>query len=640
MPNDQIDIGKVAWDPAIDASKVAWDDERSRGDEVLRQLGLTARAGVKGFVALPGTVADAASGIVNEGLDLARGKGNGFRFQTTRQALDNVMTGAGLPKAQNATERMVQDVVGGGFGAGGSVATGRVLQSASAPMVQQAGRLLATGPGMQTLSGVTGSGAMGVTREGGGGPVAQAAVGVLGAAAPSAGLAGATEGVKRVWRGGEAGRQRVAENIELFRNAANTHPSVGQATEARFPRAVESLLSKSPGGAGVMTRAAEHQTAAFGQRVNQIADDLAPGASSIKAGESITGGVEGFKEGFKKLQDRLYDKLDQHIPAQAPVPVGNTEFALKQLNEGIEGAPNLSQFFRNSKLVGIDRALQADLERSVNGGTLPYEAVKKLRTLVGREIADNSLVSDVPRSQYRALYGALSEDLGRAASSAGPQAQHAWQWANTYSRTQLERLDQLSGIVGKDAPEKVFQAAMSGSAEGDTILRRVVDAIPKDNRKEVAAAVLRRMGRATAGNQNDVGNVFSTETFLTNLNRLSPEAKRTLFDRLGVPSVMKGLRDLSGAATNIREGSKVFSNPSGSGQVIGAQTPAWAAGALLLSGHPAAAGATAAAPLATNALARHLTSPQTVDALARPTSISPAIAPAEINMLTRIFSGR
>jgi hypothetical protein len=46
-------------------------------------------------------------------------------------------------------------------------------------------------------------------------------------------------------------------------------------------------------------------------------------------------------------------------------------------------------------------------------GKLPYEALKKLRTLVGREMADSSIVSDVPRSKWTALYGALVEGHGR-----------------------------------------------------------------------------------------------------------------------------------------------------------------------------------------------------------------------------------
>lgn len=52
--------------------------------------------------------------------------------------------------------------------------------------------------------------------------------------------------------------------------------------------------------------------------------------------------------------------------------------------------------------------------------------MKKLRTLVGVEIAENSLMSDVPRSKWNPLHGARSADLGTAATQAGPQATAAF----------------------------------------------------------------------------------------------------------------------------------------------------------------------------------------------------------------------
>jgi hypothetical protein len=198
-------------------------------------------------------------------------------------------------------------------------------------------------------------------------------------------------------------------------------------------------------------------------------------------------------------------------------------------------------------------------------------------------------------------------------------------------------LEQLSGIVGKDAPEKVFSAAMSGTAEGNTVLKRVVDAIPKENRKELASAVLRRMGKATAGNQNDVGDVFSTETFLTNLNKLSPDSRNTLFGRLGVPDTENKLLKLAGVASNVREGSKVFANPSGTGQAVSAQAPFWTAAGALATGHPGLAAGALAAPVAANRLAYFMTDPNTVNMLARTTTTPKGTEASGLNALARVL---
>ncbi|MNX46024.1 Transglycosylase SLT domain protein [compost metagenome] len=666
---EAINADAVQWDekPGIDAKSVIWDaPAKPAQNELMRQGGLTARAGVKGVLTLPGMASDAITGVANAGLDayhnvrapeigeLVTGKQKGFRFRTVNSALDNIMTGAGIPEPRDATERVVQDMASGMAGAGGTVAAGKLLQSAAAPVAQSVGSLFAAGPGIQTISGATSAGASGVTRESGGGAVAQGVAGMAGAFAPGVGSAGIAESTRRLVRGGEAGRQKVAENIKLFEDATGTVPSVGQATERRIPRAVESILAKTPGGAGVMNRSAQQKADAMAASVTKLADELSPSGSAINAGEAITTGVQGFKDGFKAIQGRLYETLDQHIKPGTPLDVSNTRAALAALNEGIPGAPNISEFFKNSKIKGIDAALVADLEAAmakkskpfsgllgpekanIADAQLPYEAIKKLRTLVGNEIADNSLLADVPRSKWTKLYAALSDDLGVAASQAGPDAEQSFQWANQFTRSQLERLEKLSGIVGKDAPEKVFTAAMSGTAEGNTVLKRVVDAIPKENRKELASAVLRRMGRATNGNQNELGDAFSTETFLTNLNKLSPDSRSTLFGRLGMPQTESKLLEFAKVASNVREGSKVFANPSGTQPALSAQATGIGGLAALVSGNLPLAAAAIGTPVAANRLANRLTNPDTVKWLGRKTEFpTAAITAAELNSLAR-----
>jgi hypothetical protein len=326
---------------------------------------------------------------------------------------------------------------------------------------------------------------------------------------------------------------------------------------------------------------------------------------------------------------------------------------LEALNEGVPGAPGVSEFFKNSKIKSIESALVSDLEAAlaakapqqnflmnspkpdIADARLPYEAIKKLRTLVGNEIADNSLLSDVPRSKWTALYAALSDDLGVAAKQAGPQAEQSWQWANKYTSSQLSRLEDLSKVVGKDSPEKIFNAAMSGSAEGNTIIKRVVDAIPKENRKELAAVVLKRMGQATNGNQNAAGDAFSAETFLTNINKLSPESRATLFGRLDLPDVPNKLVDLARMAGNMREGSKVFANPSGTQQAVSQQAASLGLGGALLTGQYGLAAAGAGGVVGANLLARRMNNPEFVKWLGKSTELSPSIAPAEVNALSR-----
>ena len=338
-------------------------------------------------------------------------------------------------------------------------------------------------------------------------------------------------------RGG-ATPQRVQENIDAF-NAAGARPSAGQATQGRFARSTESLLTRVPGSAGVLASKSAQQAQDIGAGLEAQAATLAPKSSAEQAGRLIFKGISGeggFVDQFKQVQGKLYDQLDQFIPQSQPVNVSNTKAALERLTADIPDAPNVSKLFKNAKIQGIEGALTTDINTTGSkglftdwlaagenkNGVLPYDAVKKLRTLVGNQLSDWNITSDVPRSQWKALYGALSEDLRGAASNAGPQAMRAWSRANTFTRAGMNRIDVLNSVVDKaGGPERIFSAAISGTKEGATTLRAVMQSLPEDGQKMISATVLRRLGRATSGQQNELGDKFSTETFLTNWNGLS-----------------------------------------------------------------------------------------------------------------------
>lgn len=495
---------------------------------------------------------------------------------------------------------------------------------------------------------VAGAEASQVAADLGADPATQAVAGLAGGATANAGRAGLAEGVKRSFRGGEEGRQTVAGNIAAFEQSGDI-PSVGQATQNRRMQATESLLSRTPGSAGVMASRAEDQAANLGAGIERKANSLSPKASAEQAGRAIERGVRGeggFVENFKAKQKSLYDELDRYVKPQTGVDLSNTTKALEQLNAPIKGAENTSKFFQNAKMRSIEDALKKDLEASggnpavadletviAGGGKLPYEAVKKLRTLVGNEMADSSILSDVPRSKWKAFYGALSTDMEQAAKAAGPDATAAWNRANNYTRAGMKRLETIDHVIERNGgPEAIFTAATSGTKEGATTLRAVMQSLPEDAQKTVSATVLRRLGRATPGKQNDLGEKFSTETFLTNWNSMSPQAKAVLFDRYGA-GFRQDMDQVAKVASNLREGSKVWQNPSGTGQAT-AQTGAVVAFATsLATGNVGTAGAIAGSVGAANLSARLMNHPPFVKWLAKTTKAPPNAIPSLVNQL-------
>jgi len=296
--------------------------------------------------------------------------------------------------------------------------------------------------------------------------------------------------------------------------------------------------------------------------------NLAPKSDATSAGRAIFRSVKapgGFIDKKKATQARLYGELDQHIAPDAYVDVGNTLRTLQDLTRSIPGAASTSSVLQTPRLQAIARSFVEDVG---NGTTLPYDAVRKLRSMVGKELESPDLAPDVKIGQWKALYGSLTEDMKGAATAAGPKAAQAWSRANTYTRAMMDRLDTIDHVVTKNGgPEKVFQAAMTGTKEGATTLRAVMRSLPIDARKQVSAAVLRRLGRAVDSQQDDLGEAFNVGSFLTNWNKLSPEAKSVLFNGYS-PSFRMDMDKLARVASNLRSGSQVYANPPGTAAAL------------------------------------------------------------------------
>lgn len=198
--------------------------------------------------------------------------------------------------------------------------------------------------------------------------------------------------------------------------------------------------------------------------------------------------------------------------------------------------------------------------------TIPFQAVKKTRTLVGNEIADTNLASSVPRSKWKPLYGALADDMQAAANAAGPDAAHAYKQANDFSRAGMSRLDRVQPFVNPDAPEQSFNLLNRTLGDNTSTFQAVKKTLPEGARGTVAATVIDKLGKATPGQQNAAGDAWSPETFLTNWNRMNAKGRKELFS--GFPNsgqVQRDVESAAQAASVMRDTSRMWANPSGTG---------------------------------------------------------------------------
>ncbi len=253
--------------------------------------------------------------------------------------------------------------------------------------------------------------------------------------------------------------------------------------------------------------------------------------------------------------------------------------------------------------------------------------MRDIRTNIGRDLADFSLSNDRPTKQLKQVYAALSQDLDEAAKAQGPKATQAMSRANNYYKMSAARLDQLERVVDKNGgPERVYNAVMAGTKDGGTTLRAVMQSLDREGQRAITGAVLKRMGLAPAGQQGAEGAEFSAQAFLTNWNKISPEARHALFDRHGA-SFSKDMDRIARVAENIKTGAQVYANPPGTANKVAAYTYGAALVGSLFSG-----GTTGllAAGAGLNLLARGLTKPWVVRWLADSTKVPVGSAAASL----------
>lgn len=494
---------------------------------------------------------------------------------------------------------------------------------AFAQMAQKApAAALATETGLAAAGGA----AAGTVKEAGGGPLAQLAAQVATPLAISGTVAGVQALARGATRGGEAGRKTVEETINTFKGAG-AMPSVGQATQRRALQNLETISSKGPGGGTPFFRKATETVQGIQKRINSIADDLSKGATVERAGRTIKQSIGNFVDDFKGKAGILYNKLDDAIPKETKVTVSNTKTLLDDLAAPVAGAERTTTELVNP----IIRRMQQNITEDAADGTLPYGALKALRTRIGEKLTSNDLITDVPRAQLKRLYGAISEDLKAAAQDAG--ALQTWRRADDYWKAGINRVDDfLEPLAKKVQPEDIFIAATKGR-EGATRIRAVMRSLNPKEKETVAAAVLKRLGKANPSAQDELSDVFSTETFLTNWAKLDPNARSALFSgSKKLSQYAKNIDQIAKTARIIREGSRALYNPSGTAsQSANIGTAILATGGIV---NPSYLALAATAFVSNNALARLMTSPKFVKFLADSTRFPAHRLPSLMTRLT------
>ena len=156
-----------------------------------------------GVGAVPGAIAGAGAAtlaqVVGDPIVSTINSLFGTQYTMPTDAMADLLTRVGVPQARSQAEKIVQATAAGASMAGGTVAAGRAIQSAAgqaAPVTREVGRMLATQPGLQAVSGAAGGAAGQVAQEMGAGTAGQIAASVAGGLTPL-GVTAATRRARR-----------------------------------------------------------------------------------------------------------------------------------------------------------------------------------------------------------------------------------------------------------------------------------------------------------------------------------------------------------------------------------------------------------------------------------------------------------
>ena len=392
-----------------------------------RQLGLTGRAAVTGALSIPTMGADALTGLIN----LLAGR---QVMQPTSQALQGLMTQAGVPSPQTPQERVVQDVTSAGFGVAGPASLARNMPSA----VQE---FFTKSLGTQGAAATAGALASGAARESDVGPVGQTvgalmgSIGAGGAVGAAPVLARTTKEVVRPFT--QAGREVITGNVlrslatdaeQAIKAGEAFVPKVGgyTPTTAQATRDIGLISAETPirgldvtgGRFGVQTAEANQARMAV---LNRLAKDEDVLQAALKKRDEVTAPLR--EQAFANstvdpdtFQSGVALTVNKTIDDILNSPVGKRQTVMSVLNDAkddIARASTPAELYEIRK--DLRAAAQGLLDKSAKNGPTSgaYRAAKPQLESVIRAVDDAIEAGATGYKDYLRKYAASSKGIER-----------------------------------------------------------------------------------------------------------------------------------------------------------------------------------------------------------------------------------
>jgi hypothetical protein len=398
-------------DTATDAFENLSEDEfvNSVVDETMRNLGLTARAGVEGAAGLIGIVYDPLKEIVNLGSKIAGGKGD---IPSYRAQISSILDNLGLPDPETTAERVSGAITSGMSAGGGSVVVAKNLAKVLTGLGQKVSQIMATAPTAQVVGSGTGAGSGQTAAELGYNPVVQLGASLVG------GLAG-----------GRAANVKTTPISQTVKNTVKDAETAGVpvlTSDARPPttfagkwlqKTTESIPILGTGGVrsaqqDLRAEAVQNLARSFGVNLGDDVDTISAVTQDLlrRRGSQLTKytGLKSSVINSEQLKnagvvnvDRAIAAIDREIAKLTPMRSKDANQVLERLRDW------RSSLLGETKVKGPNGKMI-----TVNEGQ-SLQTIELLRKQLGEsfESADLGSIKNLGQKSLNLIYGPLKEDM-------------------------------------------------------------------------------------------------------------------------------------------------------------------------------------------------------------------------------------
>ena len=349
-------------------------------------LGAAMGAPFAGIGAIPGAIAGAGAatlaGLVADPVVGSINSLFGTKYTLPTDALEDLLTRVGVAQPRTAAERIMQTTAAGASGGAGGVALGKAVESAAAgPVAREVGRMMATTPGFQTLTGATGGAAGALAKEAGAGPVGQIAATIGGAVAPSIPtmVKSVTQQVaKKVAPAGAEIKEAVEPTFK--ESVQSITATVGEKISPQEAETIKKVITQSPDSVDVVNfRVAGTQVVPDNQAADAIKQGWKDGTiASIKAAsdtdrQAMTKMLNIFKMGEKsekyRATNRAADILGDTVESRIKYITGANKEAGTAINQvantqlrgqRVDFDPAINSFIDDLGALGVKVELDAN----------------------------------------------------------------------------------------------------------------------------------------------------------------------------------------------------------------------------------------------------------------------------------------